>query len=123
MGDAIYYELSDDEIFRQISESSSKDFHQWNATSLRNLFVASSGFNGEKVRQQGVNLFLDYRNWFRYNFLMRTPPWKWHLDKETVLLDEAIDFVHKNSVQQNDKNDLLDFQKKFGKMEEFSELF
>ena len=131
MGDSIYYELSDDEIFRQISTlrvkgglpPSSKDFRMWNATSLKSLFVACSGYNGDKVRQQGVNILLDYRNWFRYKFLMRTPSWMWHLDKETVFLDEIIDFIQKNSVQQGDEDDLRNFQEKFGKMDKFSELF
>ena len=95
----------------------------WNAKILRNLFVACSGFNGEKVRQQGVNILLDFRNWRRYNFLMRNPSWMWYMDKKTVLLDETIDFIQKKSVQQGDKNGLLNFQKKFGKMENFEELF
>ena len=129
MGDAIYYELSDDEIFKQISECSSKDFYVWNSTSLRSLFVACSGYNGNKVRQQGVNLLLDYRSWYRYNYVMRTPPWLFYSwlcreDSEAlVFLNETIDFVLNNSIQQGGIQDLRKFQIRFGKMDAFSKIF
>ena len=37
MGDSIYFELADNEIFQQLEDSSKGDFYIWNSTSLGNL--------------------------------------------------------------------------------------
>ncbi|XP_072022743.1 uncharacterized protein [Amphiura filiformis] len=48
MADSIYFELADEEIFEQLQDASRGDFFKWNGTSLGNLFVAASGYNGSK---------------------------------------------------------------------------
>ena len=71
-----YFELADDEIFVQLQDV--RTFVKWNGTSLRNLFVAASGYNGKKVRIQAINLLLNfvmrYKDSHRMRLCMR-PPW------------------------------------------------
>ncbi len=124
MADSIYFELSDDEIFEQLSGVSRKDFLMWNSTSLRNLFVACSGFNGQKIRIQAINLLMDYQNWYK-GLLVKRPPWviSYYDRKPMKFLEKMIDYIQKNSVDTKDVYGLRNFQKNFGSYDEFCELF
>ena len=76
MADSLYFELADDEIFKQLQDVG--NFFMWNVTSLRNLFVAASGYNRNKVRIQAINLLLDFVEWYKDRHRMRLclrPPW------------------------------------------------
>ena len=53
MGDSLYFELADNEIFQQLEDTSKGDFYIWNGTSLGNLFVAASVYNGTNAAVNG----------------------------------------------------------------------
>ena len=89
MGDALYFELADNEIFQQLEDSSKGDFYIWNGTSLGNLFVAASGYNGTKVRIQAINLLVCFAEWFEYRYRMR------------LCLRYPVDFSRKNGRNSN----------------------
>ena len=71
MGDSLYFELADNEIFQQLEDTSKGDFYIWNGTSLGNLFVAASGYNGIKVRIQAINLLMCFIGWYKDRYRMR----------------------------------------------------
>ena len=78
MGDSLYFELADNEIFQQLADTSKGNFYMWNGTSLGNLFVAASGYNGIKVRIQAINLLMCFIRWYKDRYRMRIclrPPW------------------------------------------------
>ena len=78
MADALYFELADGEIFQQLQDSSKGDFVMWNGTSLGNLIVAASGYNGTNVRIRAINLLMCFIGWYKDKHRMRLclrPPW------------------------------------------------
>ena len=114
MADSIYFELADDEIFQQLQDSSKIDFFAWNGTSLRNLFVAASGYNGNKVRIQAINLLTCYVKWYKDKYRMSLclrPPWIFpERTEEIQILEKALEFVVKNSIEKKDMNSLKNYQ-------------
>lgn len=107
MADLIYFELSDDEVYSQLSKASKKDFHIWNATSISNLFVACSGFNGFSVRLEAIRLLEEYLEWCKDLDKMDTccykPPW-WKTESQTRealeinLLQKILDYVNDKEI-------------------------
>ena len=106
MADSVYFELADDEIFHQLEDSSKGDFYIWNGTSLGNLFVAASGYNGEKVRIQAVNLLMSFVEWYKDRYRMRLclrPPWIFpERTEEIEILEKTLPFVLQNSIKKKD---------------------
>ena len=127
MADALYFELADDEIFRQLEDSSKGDFHTWNGTSLGNLFVAASGYNGEKVRIQAINLLISFVEWYKDRHRMRLClryPWIFpERTEEIEVLEKTLAFVVKEQpIERKDKIALKYYQTKFGLIEKFQNL-
>ena len=106
MADSIYFELADNEIFQQLEDTSKGDFVMWNGTSLGNLFVAASGYNGTKVRIQAINLLVCFAEWFEYRYRMRLclrPPWIFpERTEEIQILEKTVEFVVKNRIEERD---------------------
>ena len=126
MADALYFELADDKIFRQLEDSSKGDFHTWNGTSLGNLFVAASGYNGEKVRIQAINLLISFVEWYKDRYRMRLclgAPWIFpERTEEIEVLEKTLKFVVENTIQKKDIHELKNYQTKFGLMEKFHDI-
>ena len=127
MADALYFELADDEIFRQLEDSSKGDFYIWNGTSLGNLFVAASGYNGEKVRIQAIDLLISFVEWYKDRYRMRLclrPPWIFPERTEKIeVLEKTLAFVVKEQpIERKDKIALKNYQTKFGLIEKFQNL-
>ena len=127
MADALYFELADDEIFRQLEDSSKGDFYIWNGTSLGNLFVAASGYNGEKVRIQAINLLISFVEWYKDRYRMRLClryPWIFpERTEEIEVLEKTLAFVVKEQpIERKDKIALKNYQTKFGLIEKFQNL-
>ena len=106
--DVMYFELSDDEVYSQLSKASKKDFFSWNATSIGNLFVACSGFNGFSVRLEAIRLLEEYLEWCKDLDKMDTccykPPW-WKTEfpsssktLEIDLLQKILDYVNDKEI-------------------------
>ena len=126
MGDSIYFELADDEIFEQLEDTAVSDFFAWNGTSLGNLFVAASGYNGKKVRVQAHALLLCFAAWYKDRYKMRLclrPPWIFPGRTEEIqILKKTLEFLRENSVDRRDMNALEKYAEKFGLLEKFREL-
>ena len=127
MADALYFELADDEIFRQLEDSSKGDFYIWNGTSLGNLFVAASGYNGEKVRIQAIDLLISFVEWYKDRYRMRLClryPWIFpERTEEIEVLEKTLAFVVKEQpIERKDKIALKNYQTKFGLIEKFQNL-
>ena len=126
MADSIYFELADDEIFEQLQDTSGGDFFKWNGTSLGNLFVAASGYNGKKVRVQAHALLLCFAAWYKDRYKMRLclrPPWIFPGRTEEIqILKKTLEFLRENSVDRRDMNALEKYAEKFGLLEKFREL-
>ena len=118
MGDSIYFELADNEIFQQLQDSSKGDFVMWNGTSLGNLFVAASGYNGTKVRIQAINLLMCFIGWYKDKHRMRLclrPPWIIpERTEEIVVLEKMLEFVVENTIEEKDIVALKEYQEEFG---------
>ena len=117
MGDSIYFELADNEIFQQLEDSSKGDFYIWNSTSLGNLFVAASGYNGIKVRIQAIDLILiSYVGWYKDRYKMRLClryPWIFpERTEEIQILEKTFEFVVGNSIERRDLELLKEYQEK-----------
>ena len=97
MGDSIYFELADNEIFQQLEDSSKGDFYIWNSTSLGNIFVPASGYNGIKVRIQAIDLLISYVGWYKDRYKMRLClryPWIFpERTEEIQILEKTLEFV------------------------------
>ena len=106
MGDSIYFELADNEIFQQLEDSSKGDFYIWNGTSLGNLFVAASGYNGITVRIQAINLLMCFIGWYKDRYRMRLClkyPWIFpERTEEIQILEKTLAFVVGNSMERSD---------------------
>ena len=122
MADALYFELADGEIFQQLQDSSKGDFVMWNGTSLGNLFVAASGYNGTKVRIQAINLLMCFIGWYKDKHKMRLclrPPWIFpERTEEIKILEKTLEFVVKNTIEEKDLELLKKYQEKIGLMDE-----
>lgn len=60
-----YINLSDVEIFEQINSSTSEEFKLWNSCSLNHMLIASSGYNGDEVRNIAIRVLSEYFNWLQ----------------------------------------------------------
>ena len=127
MADSIYFELADDEIFQKLEDSSKGDFYMWNGTSLGNLFVAASGYNGNKVRIQAINLLMCYIGWYKDRYRMRLclrPPWIFpERTEEFEVLKKTLEFVtNEPPIEKKDMTMLKNYQDKFGLVDNFCEI-
>ena len=122
MADSVYFELVDDEIFKQIKDSSKGDFYNWNGTSLGNLFVAASGYNGEKVRIQAINLLMSFVEWYKDRYRMRLClryPWIFpERTEEIKTLETMLKFVIKNVIEKSNITLLREYQENFGMLDD-----
>ena len=122
MADSVYFELVDDEIFKQIKDSSKGDFYNWNGTSLGNLFVAASGYNGEKVRIQAINLLMSFVEWYKDRYRMRLClryPWIFPEKTEEIkTLETMLKFVIKNVIEKSNITLLREYQENFGMLDD-----
>ena len=122
MADSVYFELVDDEIFKQIKDSSKGDFYNWNGTSLGNLFVAASGYNGEKVRIQAINLLMSFVEWYKDRYRMRLClryPWIFpERTEEIKTLETMLKFVIKNVIEKSNITSLREYQENFGMLDD-----
>ena len=118
MADALYFELADNEIFQQLEDSSKWDFYIWNGTSLGNLLVAASGYNGIKVRIQSIDLLISYVSWYKDRYRMRLClryPWIFpERTEEIQILEKTLEFVVNNSIEERDFELLKNYQKSLG---------
>ena len=126
MGDSIYFELADNEIFQQLEDSSKGDFYIWNGTSLGNLFVAASGYNGIKVRIQAIDLLISYVGWYKDRYKMRLClryPWIFpERTEEIQILEKTLEFVVGNSIERRDLELLKEYQEKFGLLDKLRDI-
>ena len=124
MGDALYFELADNEIFQQLEDSPKGDFYIWNGTSLGNLFVAASGYNGIKVRIQAINLLMCFIKWYKDRYRMRLClkyPWIFP-EEEIQILEKTLAFVVGNSIERRDFELLKNYIAKFGLMDKLRDI-
>ena len=125
MGDSIYFELADNEIFQQLEDSSKGDFYIWNGTSLENL-VAASGYNGIKVRIQAINLLMCFIGWYKDRYRMRLClkyPWIFpERTEEIQILEKTLAFVVGNSIERRDFDLLKNYQQKFGLLDKLRDI-
>ena len=126
MADSLYFELADNEIFQQLEDSSKGDFYIWNGTSLGNLFVAASGYNGIKVRIQAINLLMCFIKWYKDRYWMRLclkPPWIFpERTEEIQILEKTLAFVVGNSIERRDFELLKNYQEKFGMLDKLRDI-
>ena len=126
MGDSIYFELADNEIFQQLEDSSKVDFYIWNGTSLGNLFVAASGYNGIKVRIQAIDLLISYVGWYKDRYKMRLClRYSWIFPERTEeiqILEKTLEFVVGNSIERRDHKLLKEYQEKFGLLDKLHDI-
>ena len=126
MGDSLYFELADNEIFQQLEDTSKGDFVMWNRTSLGNLFVAASGYNGTKVRIQAINLLVCFAVWFEYRYRMRLclkPPWIFpERTEEIQILEKTVEFVIKNRIEERDLELLKEYEQRFGMLDKLRDI-
>ena len=126
MGDSIYFELADNEIFQQLEDTSKGDFYIWNGTSLGNLFVAASGYNGIKVRIQAINLLMCFIGWYKDRYRMRLClkyPWIFpERTEEIQILEKMLEFVVKNTIEKKDKTALCRYHEKFGLVDKLRDI-
>ena len=121
-----YFELGDNEIFQQLEDSSKGDFYIWNSTSLGNLFVAASGYNGIKVRIQAIDLLISYVGWYKDRYKMRLclrPPWIFPEGMEEIqILEKTLEFVVKNRIEERDLELLKNYQERFGLLDKLCDV-
>ena len=126
MGDSIYFELADNEIFQQLEDTSKGDFYIWNGTSIGNLFVAASGYNGIKVRIQAIDLLISYVGWYKDRYKMRLclrSPWVFpERTEEIQILEKTLEFVVGNSIERRDFELLKNYMVKFGLMDKLRDV-
>ena len=126
MGDSLYFELADNEIFQQLEDTSKGDFYIWNGTSLGNLFVAASGYNGTKVRIQAINLLMCFIGWYKDRYRMRLclrPPWIFLERTDQIqILEKTLEFVVKNRIEERDLELLKEYMAKFGLIDKLRDL-
>ena len=126
MGDSIFFELADGEIFQQLEDTSKGDFYIWNGTSLGNLFVAASRYNGIKVRIQAINLFMCFIGWYKDRYRMRLClkyPWIFQKKlKEFNYWKKTLAFVVKNRIEERDFELLKNYQARFGLLDKFRDI-
>ena len=126
MADSIYFELADNEIFQQLEDSSKGDFYIWNGTSLGNLFVAASGYNGIKVRIQAINLLMCFIKWYKYRYRMRLClRYPWIIPgrtEEIQILEKTLAFVVGKSIERRDFELLKEYMTKFGLMDKLRDI-
>ena len=126
MGDSIYFELADNEIFQQLEDTSKGDFYIWNGTSLGNLFVAASGYNGIKVRIQAINLLMCFIGWYKDRYRMRLClkyPWIFpERTEEIQILEKTLEFVVKNRIEERDFELLKNYQERFGLLDKLRDI-
>ncbi|MFW9928858.1 MAG: hypothetical protein ACFFD1_05680 [Candidatus Thorarchaeota archaeon] len=60
--------LSDIEIFEQINSSTLEEFKLWNSTSLNHMLIASSGYNGDEVRNIAIRVLSEYFDWLQKTY-------------------------------------------------------
>ena len=126
MGNALYFELADNEIFQQLEDSSKGDFYIWNGTSLGNLFVAASGYNGIKVRIQAINLLMCFIGWYKDRYRMRLclkPPWIFpERTEEIQILEKTLEFLIKNRIEERDLELLKNYEQRFGLLDKLRDI-
>ena len=126
MGDSLYFELADNEIFQQLKDTSKGNFYSWNGTSLGNLFVAASGYNGTKVRIQAINLLMCFIGWYKDRYRMRLclrSPWIFpERTDEIQILEQTLAFVIKNRIEERDLELLKEYMAKFGLMDKLRDV-
>ena len=126
MGDSLYFELADNEIFQQLKDSSKGDFCIWNGTSLGKLFVAASGYNGIKVRIQAINLLMCFIKWYKDRYRMRLClkyPWIFPERKEEIqILEQTLAFVVGKSIERRDFELLKEYIAKFGMLDKLRDI-
>ena len=126
MGDSLYFELTDNEIFQQLEDSSKGDFYIWNRTSLGNLFVAASGYNGIKVRIQAINLLMCFIGWYKDRYRMRLClkyPWIFpERTEEIQILEKTLEFVIKNRIEERDLELLKKYEQRFGLLDKLRDI-
>ena len=126
MDDIIYFELADNEIFQQLEDSSKGDFYIWNNTSLGNLFVAASGYNGIKVRIQAIDLLISYVGWYKDRYKMRLClryPWIFpERTEEIQILEKTLEFVVGNSIERRDLELLKEYKEIFGLLDKLRDV-
>ena len=126
MGDSLYFELADNEIFQQQEDTSKGDFYIWNGTSLGNLFVAASGYNGTKVRIQAINLLMCFIGWYKDRYRMRLClkyPWIFpERTEEIQILEQTLAFVVGKSIERRDFELLKEYMTKFGLMDKLRDV-
>ena len=98
----------------------------WNGTSLGNLFVAASGYNGTKVRIQAINLLVCFAEWFEYRYRMRLClryPWIFPQRTEEIqILEKTLECVVKNRIEERDLELLKEYQEKFGLLDKLRDI-
>ena len=121
MGDSLSFELADNEIFQQLKDPSKGDFYIWNGTSLGNLFVAASGYNGTKVRIQAINLLMCFIGWYKDRYRMRLCmryPWIFpERTEEIQILEQTLAFAVGNSIERRDFELLKNYEQRFGMLD------
>ena len=126
MGDSLCFELADNEIFQQLQDTSKGYFYIWNGTSLGNLFVAASGYNGIKVRIQAINLLMCFIGCYKDRYRMRLclrPPWIFpERTKEIQILEQTLAFVVGNSIERRDFELLKNYEQRFGLMDKLRDV-
>lgn len=63
---ACHINLSDEQVYNSLNIDDLK-FYMWNSTSIFHIMIASSGFNGEKVRELGLKSLDKYYKWLLKN--------------------------------------------------------
>ena len=126
MGDSLYFELADNEIFQQLADTSKGNFYMWNGTSLGNLFVAASGYNGTKVRIQAINLLMCFIRWYKDRYRMRIclrPPWIFPERTDQIqTLEQTLAFVVGNSIERRDFELLKNYEQRFGMLDKLRDI-
>ena len=126
MGESIYFELADGEIFQQLEDTSKGDFYSWSGTSLGNFFVAASGYNGTKVRIQAINLLMCFIGWYKDRYRMRLClryPWIFpERTDEIKVLEKTLEFVVNSSIEKRDLESLKNYISKFGLMDKLRDV-
>ena len=126
MGDSLYFELADNEIFQQLEDTSKGDFCIWNGTSLGNLFVAASGYNGTKVRIQAINLLMCFIGWYIDRYRMRLClryPWIFPERTDQIqILEQTLAFVVGNSIERRDFELLKNYEQRFGMLDKLRDV-